>query len=84
MNFLNFVEIDYDDDDIECNIPLLEGSVLTATSALNERGPENARLNGKFFYFISTFSVFMYDLLKLLFVNFGFFYEKIYVIKYGL
>lgn len=50
------VEIDYDDTDIECNEPLLEGAALTATSSLNERGPENARLNGEFFcklfYFI--------------------------------
>jgi hypothetical protein len=42
-----FVEIDYDDEDIECNLPLLDGAVLSATSSLNERGPENARLNGE-------------------------------------
>jgi hypothetical protein len=41
------VDIDYDDDDIECNLPLLDGAVLSATSSLNERGPENARLNGE-------------------------------------
>lgn len=41
------IEIDYDNDDIECNLPLLDGAVLSATSALNERGPENARLNGE-------------------------------------
>lgn len=39
-------EIDYDDDDIECNVPLLDSAVLSATSSLNERGPDNARLNG--------------------------------------
>lgn len=31
----------------ECNIPLLDRAVISATSALRERGPENARLNGK-------------------------------------
>lgn len=46
-DFLPFAEIDYDDDDIECNLPLLEGAVLSATSSLDERGPENARLNGE-------------------------------------
>lgn len=43
----SFAEIDYDDDDIECNLSLLDGAVLSATSSLNERGPENARLNGE-------------------------------------
>lgn len=33
--------------DYECNTPLMEKAVLTATSALNDRGPEKARLNGK-------------------------------------
>ncbi|XP_016966084.1 neurexin-4 isoform X2 [Drosophila biarmipes] len=32
--------------DYECNQPLLERAVLTATSALPERGPDKARLNG--------------------------------------
>lgn len=31
----------------ECNVPLLEQAAITATSSLRERGPENARLNGK-------------------------------------
>lgn len=31
----------------DCNIPLLEQAVISATSSLHERGPENARLNGK-------------------------------------
>lgn len=31
----------------ECSFPLLDHAVLTATSALRERGPQNARLNGK-------------------------------------
>lgn len=31
----------------ECNVPLLDQAVISATSALRERGPENARLNGK-------------------------------------
>lgn len=31
----------------ECGVPLLHQAVLTATSSLRERGPENARLNGK-------------------------------------
>lgn len=31
----------------ECNIPLLDQAAITATSSLRERGPENARLNGK-------------------------------------
>ncbi|TDG53000.1 hypothetical protein AWZ03_000543 [Drosophila navojoa] len=31
--------------DYECNQPLLERAVLTATSSLTERGPEKARLN---------------------------------------
>uniref|UniRef100_A0A1B0CD56 Putative secreted protein n=1 Tax=Lutzomyia longipalpis TaxID=7200 RepID=A0A1B0CD56_LUTLO len=31
----------------ECNWPLLEHAVLSATSALRERGPNNARLDGK-------------------------------------
>lgn len=46
---LNFLDIDYDDGDLECNLPLLEGAVLSATTSLNERGPENARLNGELF-----------------------------------
>lgn len=33
----------------ECNIPLLDQAAITATSSLRERGPENARLNGKNF-----------------------------------
>lgn len=32
----------------ECSFPLLDHAVLTATSALRERGPQNARLNGKY------------------------------------
>lgn len=32
----------------ECNIPLLEQAAISATSSLRERGPENARLNGKY------------------------------------
>lgn len=47
LSLLFLLEIDYDNDDIECNLPLLDGAVLSATSALNERGPENARLNGE-------------------------------------
>lgn len=31
----------------ECNIPLLDQAAISATSSLRERGPENARLNGK-------------------------------------
>lgn len=31
----------------DCNLPLLEHAVLSATSSLRERGPENARLNGE-------------------------------------
>lgn len=31
----------------ECNVPLLDQAALSATSSLRERGPENARLNGK-------------------------------------
>jgi len=42
------LEYDYDDNDIECNIPLLDRAQLSATSQLQERGPENARLNGEF------------------------------------
>lgn len=34
--------------DYECNQPLMERAVLTATSSLTERGPEKSRLNGKF------------------------------------
>lgn len=45
--FFSLIEIDFDDDDIECNEALLESAVLSATSSLNERGPENARLNGE-------------------------------------
>ncbi|KAJ6647207.1 Neurexin-4 [Pseudolycoriella hygida] len=29
----------------ECNVPLLDRAVISATSSLRERGPENARLN---------------------------------------
>lgn len=54
QDFLPSAEIDYDDDDIECNLPLLEGAVLSATSSLDERGPENARLNGES---MSVFSI---------------------------
>lgn len=49
--YYSYLEIDYDNDDIECNLPLLNGAVLSATSALNERGPENARLNGELNFF---------------------------------
>ncbi|XP_075164291.1 neurexin-4 isoform X1 [Haematobia irritans] len=31
--------------DYECNTPLMEKAILSATSALNDRGPEKARLN---------------------------------------
>lgn len=31
----------------ECNVPLLDQAVISATTSLRERGPENARLNGK-------------------------------------
>lgn len=31
----------------ECVVPLLESAQITATSSLRERGPSNARLNGK-------------------------------------
>lgn len=34
-------------DDDECYIPLLDRAQLTATTSLPERGPKNARLNGK-------------------------------------
>lgn len=35
----------------ECNTPLLERAVLTATSSMQGRGPENAILYGKNCYF---------------------------------
>lgn len=46
--------------DYECNQPLMERAVLTATSSLTDRDPEKARLNGeisflfknKTFYFL--------------------------------
>lgn len=53
FSFSGSVEIDYEDDDIECNLPLLDGAQLSATSSLNERGPSNARLNGESFSFLS-------------------------------
>ncbi|GAB0096254.1 neurexin-4-like isoform X1 [Sergentomyia squamirostris] len=31
----------------ECNLPLMEQAALSATSSLRERGPNNARLDGK-------------------------------------
>lgn len=34
--------------DYECNRPLMEYAVLTATSSLRDRGPEKARLNGMY------------------------------------
>lgn len=40
----------------ECNIPLLDQAAITATSSLRERGPENARLNGKNIYIINEMS----------------------------
>lgn len=33
-------------DEYECNEELLKGAVLTATSFLRDRGPDNARLYG--------------------------------------
>lgn len=36
--------------DYDCNEPLLDKAVLKATSSLSERGPENARLDGKQMY----------------------------------
>lgn len=36
----------FPDDEYECNQPQVHRSKLTATSALRERGPENARLDG--------------------------------------
>lgn len=41
----------------ECGVPLLQHAVLTATSSLRERGPENARLNGKCFFNIQKFEI---------------------------
>lgn len=34
--------------DYECNEPLIANAKLTATSSLRDRGPENAKLYGKF------------------------------------
>lgn len=34
--------------DYECNEPLVANAKLTATSSLRERGPDNAKLYGKF------------------------------------
>lgn len=45
-------DIDWEDDDIECNLPLLDNAVLSATSFLNEREPKNARLHGEYRVFI--------------------------------
>ena len=47
------IDIDWEDDDIECNAALLDSAVLSATSSLNERGPKNARLHGEYrFYYL--------------------------------
>lgn len=52
MGFFSFILSEYYENSYysqyECNMPLLDGAVLSATSALRERGPENARLNGKY------------------------------------
>lgn len=53
-----FLVYDYDDDDLECNLPLLEGAQITATSSLPERGPNNARLNGEYYKNTSPYSIF--------------------------
>lgn len=45
--------------DYECNQPLMDRAVLTATSSLSERGPEKARLNGKFVIQFQTKSVYL-------------------------
>lgn len=44
--FISDIFTDYFSD-YECNRPLMEYAVLTATSSLRDRGPEKARLNGK-------------------------------------
>lgn len=38
----------------DCNVPLLDQAVITATSYLGERGPENARLNGKYTHLVNV------------------------------
>lgn len=38
--------------DYECNTPLLEKAVLKATSSMQDRGPENARLDSEFFFLL--------------------------------
>ncbi|XP_044727167.1 neurexin-4 isoform X2 [Chrysoperla carnea] len=43
---LGFVQSDYYSE-YECNTPLVEHAAITATSSMQERGPENARLNGE-------------------------------------
>lgn len=44
----------------DCNEPLLEQAALSATSFLDDRGPGNARLNGKS---ITSFNSFIYNLI---------------------
>uniref|UniRef100_A0A0K8V455 Neurexin-4 n=1 Tax=Bactrocera latifrons TaxID=174628 RepID=A0A0K8V455_BACLA len=46
-NIRNVTADSYNDyfSDYDCNQPLMEHAVLTATSSLNDRGPEKARLN---------------------------------------
>lgn len=72
-------DIDWEDDDIECNLPLLDNAVLSATSFLNEREPKNARLHGEYrvyfidFFFVSCVylgNVFFYDFDTYIFVYF--------------
>lgn len=43
--------------DYECNEPLIANAKLTATSSLRDRGPENAKLYGKYIKTSKLFAV---------------------------
>lgn len=61
--FLEYYESSYYSQ-YECNVPLLDRAVISATSALRERGPENARLNGKCFVFKMCSAMLVNDAIK--------------------
>lgn len=75
VSYVVDTDIDWEDDDIECNLPLLDNAVLSATSSLNERGPKNARLHGEYRFFFIYFIDFLCVYLgNVLFYDFRYFY----------
>lgn len=48
--YIFFLDDYFEYKEYECATPLLQYATLNATSALGERGPNNARLHGKYIF----------------------------------